>query len=309
MTIGKHLSRRTLLRGLGAAIALPALDAMTPAFAATTTKAAMKSPLRTAFVYVPNGIIMPAWKPATTGAGFEITRIMEPLAPFRDKLLVLSGLTQNNGRALGDGPGDHARAASSYLTSVHPKKTAGADIEVGISVDQVAAVKVGGATKFPSIELACEDGSLVGNCDSGYSCAYSNSISWRSPSTPMPPEINPRVMFEKLFGDISETAAQRLKRERYETSILDSVLDDTRQLTGKLGPTDRRKLDEYLTSVREIERRIAVAEQDTNVIAPTIEKPSGVPAEFAEHVHSDVRSPDRCVPGRPHAHLHIHDGA
>jgi Protein of unknown function (DUF1552) len=284
MITGKYLSRRTLLRGIGTAIALPALDAMLPAFAATT-KATSKSPLRTAFVYVPNGITMQGWTPASEGAGFQMTRLLEPLAPYRDKMLVLSGLTHNTGRALGDGPGDHARAASTYLTGVHPKKTAGADIEVGISVDQVAAQKVGSATKFPSIELACEDGSLVGSCDSGYSCAYSNSISWRGPSTPMPPEINPRALFEKLFGaDATETAAARLKREQYEKSILDSVLEDTRQLTGKLGSTDRRKLDEYLSSVREIERRIEMAENDSNTITPTMDKPDGVPAEFAEHV-------------------------
>src|SRR5947209_6901990 len=270
MITGKHLSRRALLRGLGAAVSLPLLDAMTPAFAATS-KLASKAPLRMAYVYVPNGIITRALTPATEGAGFEITRLLEPLTPFRENLLVLSGLTHNSGRALGDGAGDHARAAATYLTGVHPKKTAGADIAGGISVDQVAAVNVGSATKYPSIELACEDGSLVGSCDSGYSCAYSNSISWRSPSTPMPPEINPRAVFEKLFGaDATESAAARLKRERYEKTILDSVLDDTRQLTGKLGSTDRRKLDEYLTSVREIERRIDLAERDSKTITPDL---------------------------------------
>ena len=188
MITGKHLARRTFLRGLGAAIALPVLDAMTPAFAATVSA---NTPRRMAFVYVPNGIIMKDWTPAGAGADFEFSRILKPLEPYRRKLMVLSGLTHNTGRALGDGPGDHARAAASFLTGVHPKKTAGADIHSGISVDQIAAQKIGNATRLASLELGCEDGRLVGNCDSGYSCAYSNSISWRTTATPMPPEVNP----------------------------------------------------------------------------------------------------------------------
>jgi hypothetical protein len=282
---GKHLSRRTLLRGLGCAIALPVLDSMTPAFAGTTSAAAKAAPCRMAFVYVPNGIMMQHWKPTTEGTAFEMTRLLQPLSAYRENMLVLTGLTQNNGRAPGDGPGDHARAAASYLTAMHPKKTAGADISVGISVDQVAALKVGKATKFASLELACEDGSLVGNCDSGYSCAYSNSISWRGPATPNPPEINPRAVFERLFGvDAAETAPQRQKRLAYDKSILDYVMDDTAKLTGSLGPTDRRKMDEYLSAVREMERRIQVAEKDNRHISPNMEKPDGVPAEYTEHV-------------------------
>ena len=193
MITRKHLARRSFLRGLGAAIALPALDAMTPAFAATS-RLRSNTPRRVAFVYVPNGIIMKDWTPEATGAQFDLPRILKPLEPFRENLLVLSGLTHNNGRALGDGPGDHARAAASFLTGVHPKKTAGADIQAGVSVDQIAAQKIGSATRFPSLELGCEDGRLVGNCDSGYSCAYSNSISWRAAATPMPPEINPMMV-------------------------------------------------------------------------------------------------------------------
>jgi hypothetical protein len=198
--------------------------------------------------------------------------------------LVLSGLTHNNGRALGDGPGDHARAAASFLTGVHPKKTAGADIQVGVSADQVAAAHAGGATRFASLELGCEDGRLVGNCDSGYSCAYSNSISWRTPSTPMPPEVNPRLAFERLFGtDASEDPAARARRRRYNTSILDFVMEDTRRLQGGLGPTDRRKMDEYLTSVREIERRIEMTERNSREIAPPMSEPDGIPVDFSEH--------------------------
>jgi hypothetical protein len=198
--------------------------------------------------------------------------------------LVLSGLTHNTGRPLGDGDGDHARAAATYLTGVHPKKTAGADIRVGISVDQIAAQKIGNTTKFSSLELACEDGRMVGACDTGYSCAYSNSISWRTPSTPLPPEINPRSVFERLFGAEDENPADRSKRLYYETSILDYVLDDARRLAGKLGPTDRRKIDEYLSAVREIEQRIELAEKDDQQSVPSMGKPEGYPAAFDEYV-------------------------
>ncbi len=279
----KHVPRRTFLRGMGAAVALPFLDAMTPAFAAGRI-GAVNTPRRLAFVYVPNGIIMKDWTPAAEGSAFEFTRILKPLEPYRQDLLVLSGLTQNNGRALGDGPGDHARAAATFLTGIHPKKTSGADISLGVSVDQIAAQKVGGATRFASLELGCEDGRLVGNCDSGYSCAYSNSIAWRTATTPLPPEVNPRAVFERLFGDASETPEVRAKRLAYDKSILDFVMDDTQRLKGDLGRTDRRKLDEYLDAVREIERRIEQAEHDSTQFTPSIEKPAGVPVEFADHV-------------------------
>lgn len=281
----KHLPRRTFLRGLGTAIALPALDAMMPAFA-SPAKVASNAPLRMAFAYVPNGIIMKDWTPAAAGADFEFPRILQPLKQYKDQMLLLSGLTHNNGRALGDGPGDHARAAASFLTGVHPRKTFGADIKCGTSVDQVAAQAIGSKTRFASIELGCEDGRLVGNCDSGYSCAYSNSVSWRSETTPMPPEVNPRTVFERLFGsaDPTETPAARAKRERYRKSILDFVSEDTAELQKALGPTDRRKLDEYLDGVREIEKRIERAESNAKEIVPDMPVPEGVPAEFAEHV-------------------------
>ena len=280
----KNLSRRALLRGLGAAIALPALDAMMPALARAATTASGVAPRRMAYIYVPNGIIMDQFTPASSGADFQLTRVLEPLAAYREDLSILSGLTLNGGRALGDGAGDHARAASSFLTSSHPVKTSGADIKVGVSVDQVAAQAVGELTKFPSIELTCEDGRLVGNCDSGYSCAYSNSISWRTPSTPNPGEINPRAVFERMFGEADLDPASRAKRSLYNKSILDFVSDDTRRLQGNLGATDRRKLDEYLYSVREIEQRIEKAEKDSaNLPAPSMERPAGVPADFGEH--------------------------
>ncbi len=282
---GKHLHRRTFLRGLGAAVALPLLDAMSPAFAAPSVSNA-NAPCRMAFTYVPNGIIMKDWTPSSEGAGFELLRTLEPMKAYRDDMILMSGLMQNGGRALGDGPGDHARAASSYLTGAHPRKTSGADISVGVSVDQVAAQAIGSRTRFASLELGCEDGRIVGNCDSGYSCAYSNSLSWRTPSTPMPPEVNPRIVFERLFAgtDTTETPESRAKRERYNKSILDFVTEDTQQLQGNLGPTDRRKLDEYLYGIREIEKQIEAAERRSkDQPMPTMEAPSGVPVEFADH--------------------------
>jgi hypothetical protein len=282
MMTRKHLARRTFLRGIGTAIALPFLDAMSPAMAAP--RARSKAAVRMAFTYVPNGVIMPSWTPSADGAGFDLPAILQPLEAFRQDLIVFTGLSQVNGRALGDGPGDHARAASTFLTGVHPRKTAGADIQVGVSVDQVAAQAVGGETRFASLELGLEHGRLVGNCDSGYSCAYSNSVSWRTPSLPNPPEVNPRLVFERLFAgyDTAETPEARARRQRYESSILDFVAEDTARLQGKLGPTDRRKLDEYLTGVREIEKRIETAEKSAGP-APDMGKPEGIPVEYSEH--------------------------
>ncbi|MBL8231665.1 MAG: DUF1552 domain-containing protein [Bryobacterales bacterium] len=284
MITRKHLRRRTFLRGLGTTVALPLLDAMTPAFAAPS-KAGAKPPTRMAFVYVPNGIIMQDWTPSEEGASFAFKPIMSPMEPHRDKMLVLTGLTQNGGRALGDGPGDHARAAASFLTGMHPRKTAGADIKIGISVDQVAAQKIGAATRFASLELGLEDGRLVGSCDSGYSCAYSNNLAWRTENSPLPPEINPRLVFERLFGsgDEVEDATARARRLKYEKSILDSVAAETGSLKTTLGPTDQRKLDEYLHSVREIEKRIAANERDHQDVAPPFSKPAGAPLDYSEH--------------------------
>ncbi len=284
---GKHLHRRTFLRGLGTAVALPFLDSMMPAFGAS--KATAKStPLRMAFVNVPNGVHMADWTPAREGTDFAMPFILEPLASFRRDCLHISGLTHNGGRALGDGAGDHARAAASFLTGVHPRKTAGADICNGISADQVAAQAIGSRTMFASLELGCEDGRQVGNCDSGYSCAYSNSISWRTPSNPLPPEINPRLVFERLFaGYDGESPAARAKRVLYKKSILDFVAGDTEQLKAQLGPTDRRKLDEYLFGIRDIEKRIEAAEQSAasreSVPEQLPDKPAGIPVDYAEH--------------------------
>jgi hypothetical protein len=280
----KHLPRRTFLKGLGATIALPMLDAMRPALAAARTA---PSPLRLAFTYVPNGVTMADWTPKGAGAAFELSRILKPLEPFRKDTVVISGLAHRNGYALGDGPGDHARAAASYLTGVHPRKTAGADIKNGISADQIAARHLASQTRFASIELGCDDSRTVGNCDSGYSCAYTNSLAWRGEATPMPPETNPRLVFERLFGDIdtSLTPEARARRLRYRRSILDLVNDRTKQLAGDLGPADRRKLDEYLSSIREIEQRIEKAEQDLTGLTPTIDKPTGIPVLYADYAN------------------------
>jgi hypothetical protein len=270
---------------MGAVIALPVLDAMTPAFAAPV-RAAGKSPLRLAFTYVPNGITMTDWTPTGEGPAFEFARVMKPLERFRKDTLVLSGLAHRNGQALGDGPGDHARAAASYLTGVHPRKTAGADIQNGISVDQIAAQHLAPHTRFPSLELGCDDSRTVGNCDSGYSCAYTNSLAWRGPATPMPPETNPRLVFERLFGDIDTSlpAETRARRLRYRRSILDLVSERTARLSTDLGPSDRRKLDEYLSSIREIERRIEGAEKDFTGLTPNIDKPTGIPVLYADYI-------------------------
>lgn len=282
----KHLSRRTLLRGMGACIGLPMLDAMRPAFAAPSRVTGGERAVRTAFVYCPNGMTMRDWTPATAGANWEATPILKAFEPWRKDMFVLSGLMDHNGNALGDGGGDHARAGGSFMTGVHPKRTAGKDIHVGISVDQVAANAIGHKTKLSSLELGCEDARTVGNCDSGYSCAYSNSLSWRGPSTPNPPETNPRAVFERLFGsdDITLPPEVRAKRLADRKSILDSVQDQVHSILGTVGGADRRKMDEYLTAVREIETRIQSAEtQNVIEVKPGFEKPEGIPFEYGPY--------------------------
>jgi len=235
----KHIPRRSFLKGAGAAIALPFLDAMMPAFAPA---AATKAPVRMAFVYVPNGIIMNQWTPATAGRSFEFPRVLKALEPFREDLIVLTGLAHRTGEG---SAGDHARAAATFLTGVAPKRTTSADIEVGISVDQVAADALGAKTRLRSLELGCEVSRTVGSCDSGYSCAYINSMSWRGPSTPNPPETNPRLVFERLFGSLAGNPDPevRARIDEDRRSVLDSVNNRTRQLKRELGPSDRHKLD------------------------------------------------------------------
>ncbi len=278
---GKALPRRTFLRGIGAAIALPALDAMAPALASSTLPG--KAPVRMGFVYVPNGMDVRNWNLDYEGKLGQLSRIMKPLEPYKDDILVVSNLTHNNGRALLDGAGDHGRCCGSYLTGVQPRKSA-TDIKCGISFDQIVANQIGGKTRFPSIELGMEDSRQAGDCDSGYSCAYTNNLAWRSETQPLPPILNPRALFERLFGtDAGLTPEARARRDKFRRSILDFVTEDTRKLQSNLGPTDRRKLDEYLSSIREIERQLEKAEKDNARIDPKMEKPYGVPADFAEH--------------------------
>jgi Protein of unknown function (DUF1552) len=282
MITKKALARRTFLRGVGTTLALPFFDAMIPAMAAT---GAATPAIRLGFVYVPNGIIPKAWLPAQVGTGFEMPSIMKPLEAHRQKLVVLSNLAQNGGRALSDGAGDHARAGATWLTGVHPKKTEGADIRAGISADQIAAQEMCKTTQLGSLEIGLEEPNLAGGCDSGYSCAYTNTISWRTPITPNPMEVNPRAVFERLFGDgESNDPASRMKRMGQDRSILDFIRGDVARLESGLGSRDKSKLDEYLDGIRDIERRIQKAEQQSATMKlPLMERPASIPDEFEDH--------------------------
>jgi hypothetical protein len=279
MITRKALPRRTFLRGLGtAAIGLPFLDAMSPAMAATA-----KSPVRMAFFYVPNGMIMDSWNPTYEGKFQELPRTLKPLESFKDDMLQIGNLTHNTGRALLDGAGDHGRCSGSYLTGIQVKKSL-VEIKNGISVDQIVANEIGKQTRFPSLELGMEDARQAGDCDSGDSCAYTNNLAWRSDTQPLPPMLDPRALFERMFGSGQPmTPEERARQSKYRRSILDYVTDDTHKLETTLGPTDRRKLDEYLSSIREVERQIERTEKDNKQIDPHMDKPYGVPADFAEH--------------------------
>jgi hypothetical protein len=281
MIVPQALDRRTFLRGVGtAAIGLPFLDAMAPAFASTVPG---KAPVRMAFFYVPNGMIMESWNPPYEGRLAELPRILKPLEPFRSDINHIGSLTHNTGRALLDGPGDHGRCSGSYLTGIQVKKSL-VEARASVSFDQIVAKEIGGQTRFPSLELGMEDPRQAGDCDSGYSCAYTNNLSWRSATQPLPPVLDPRALFERLFGTGQPmTPAERARQAKYRRSILDFVSDDTHKLESSLGPTDRRKLDEYLSSIREVERQIDRAEKDNKQIDPHMDKPYGIPADFAEH--------------------------
>lgn len=289
MSTNVRIPRRTFLRGLGTAIALPLLETMVPVRAMASIADKAKAPARMAFVYVPNGAHMPDWTPRKTGADFDLPPILRPLTPVKSDLLVLTGLTQDKGRTNQDGAGHHARGATVFLTGAQALKSEGAEIHAGVSVDQYAAKKVGKETRFASLELGTEGGRQAGKCDSGYSCAYSNNISWRDASTPMAKETNPRLVFERLFGGDSkkEVDAGRAKRERYKKSILDFVLEDAKRLSNRVSGNDRQKLDEYLAAVREIETRIERAERETAPLPlylPGFDRPSGIPESFEEHI-------------------------
>ena len=273
----RSIPRRAFLRGVGVGVALPLLDAMVPAFTAVAQTAA-RPQLRVGFVYIPHGVIMREWTPAGAGAGFEFTPILKPLEPFRDRAVVVSNLTR------AEVTSNHAVSSACWLTGTPPKRTDGPDFQVGVSLDQMIAKQIGQETTFPSLEVATEDFSgLVGACDPGYSCAYMNTLNWQTETTPLPMEINPRVVFERLFG-IGGSAGDRLSRMRTDRSLLDFVADDLKSLEGGLATGDRRKLDEYLDNVREIERRIQRAEQQARALPDVPNAPVGVPEAYVEHV-------------------------
>jgi hypothetical protein len=278
------ISRRTILRGVGAALALPYLETMT-ASRGLALSMAPEIPRRMAFVYVPNGVHMPAWRPEKEGSDFVLPNTLEPLAPFRESLLVFSGLTHDKARANGDGPGDHARASAAFLTGCQPVKTDGAQIRAGVSVDQVAAASIGNATRFRSLEIGIEGGAQSGQCDSGYACAYSSNLSWSTPHTPCPKEVDPRLVFDRLFrdGEAGESPEARKQRAERRKSVLDFVREDAQRLNGKLGASDKRKLDEYFTAIREVERRIEMAATGVGRL-PDAARAKSMPSEYAEHL-------------------------
>lgn len=290
-----EINRRTFLRGLGAAIALPMLDAMAPSMrrmalaqsaAAPGAAAAAAIPKRMAFIYVPNGKNMVDWTPAATGANYELPMILQPLSAHRKDFTLITGLAHNQANGLGDGGGDHARSAATFLTAHHPRKTSGANIESSISVDQVAANAIGDATRLPSLELTCDRGQAVGTCESGYSCAYQFNLAWKSATQPMTPEVDPKLVFERLFGtgNAADNKAIRDKRDTYNKSVLDLVMSDAKDLQRNLGTGDQRKMDEYLTAIRDIERRL---DRDTkfDIVVPTTEQAPVIPDEYNYQQH------------------------
>jgi uncharacterized protein DUF1552 len=277
------LSRRTFLRGVGASVALPLLDAMVPALTAAADTPAKAVP-RLGVVYHPNGVIYQNWLPKGAGRDFEFSSILAPLEPFRDQLIVVTNLSSHEAEALGDGGGDHSRASGSYLTGVHVKKSDSV-VENSVSMDQIAANAHKGETQLSSLQLTADDNSLVGSCDVGYSCAYSSTLSWLTPTLPLMAENNPRVVFERMFGSSDSTDPRvRASRLRQDRSILDSVAARVRQLQQKLGAADNTKVNDYLESLRDVERRIQKAEEQSAKEGPDVDQPAGVPASFDAHV-------------------------
>ena len=276
------LPRRTFLRGMGATVMLPLLDAMVPALSATAKTAANPVP-RLGFFYVPNGMEMPAWTPKGEGTRLELLPILRPLAPARDHMVVVSGLSNLQAEQVGVGAGPHTRSHTAWLSGVRAKRTEGADIQAGKTMDQYAADVLGLDTQLRSLELALEPNDLVGNCDNGYSCAYVNSTSWRTRTTPLPMENNPRAVFERLFGD-GGSASARLAQMRADRSILDVVSEDIARLHQTLGPQDRRTMSEYVDTIRDVERGIQrAAEQSRTTPLPSMSVPLGVPDLFDDY--------------------------
>ncbi len=283
MSYAQPLSRRRVLQGLGAAVALPWLEAMGPvaAWAATGERRAAAAPNRIAFLYVPNGINMEDWTPGYEGPLGELPSILNELNAHKQNINVLTGLTADKARAHGDGGGDHARALSAFLTGAQPRKTDGTDIRAGVSVDQVAAARIGEMTRLASLEIGCDASNMAGNCDSGYSCVYNSTMSWRSATQPIPKESNPKLVFERLFGGAGDS--NRAQRDALRKSILDFVRDDSASLAKQLGANDRRKLDEYFHAIRDIEQRIVRAAKLPEVKKPDMAAPEGIPKDYEEH--------------------------
>ena len=276
----KTLPRRTVLRGLGTAMALPMLDAMVPALSGISGRAA-EPVRRLGWVYCPNGMAMDAWMPAAKES-LELSTTLSPLAPYRDQTVVVSGLAQGQAEALGDGNGEHTRATATWLNGIHPRETEGADVRGGKTADQIAADQLGRTTQLSSLELAIDQDFLVGSCDNGYSCIYMNTIAWRDETTPLPMQNNPRVVFERLFGDGGSTA-DRQSEFRKDRSILDAITGDLARLQREVGAGDQARVTQYLDAVRAIERRIQLSEQkDTEL--PDLERPVGIPESYREHV-------------------------
>jgi len=262
-------------------MSLPLLEGMT-GMTSWAQDSVPRPPNRMAFLYVPNGKNMADWTPKTPGADFELTPILEPLSAVKNKLLVVSGLTADGARAYADGGGDHARALSAFLTGARPLKTDGVNIRNGVSVDQVAAARVGDQTRLASLEIGTEAGAMAGNCDSGYSCVYSSTMSWRSATQPLPKEVNPKVVFDRLFGGNNDPS--KAKRDARRKSILDFVREDSKMLSGRLAANDARKLDEYFASIRDIELRIERSEKLPPVKTPDYPAPTSIPAVYEEHI-------------------------
>jgi uncharacterized protein DUF1552 len=282
----KAIPRRTVLRGLGATVALPLLDGMVPAFGATRAAAAT-AVSRFGVVYVPHGAVMANWTPSAAGTAFELSPILTPLKPFRDQLLIVSGLDHTPAAQLpGEPGGGHGRIGGAFLTGVHAKPTEGADFEAGTSIDQIAATELGRQTQLTSLELGLGSTDFAGACDAGFSCAYTSTLCWRTPTSPLPMESNPRAVFERLFGDADSTdPAVRRLRMRRDRSLLDAVVEKISELQTGLGSKDRSKLGEYLDAVRDVERRIQIAEAQSARELPVVEQPSGsAPAAFEEYV-------------------------